>query len=250
MLLSLAASSAATDPTAAVAELAAPPRTSPLQRSRSRDRCASAIAPGCARCTRTSKKPRRIGARVFVTSGGRYYVPPPSDRGRILAARNDDEFAARIARAAPSAMPRACAQRCIESPTAGDLYIAHVFGAEAAISLLEAAVETPDAPLAKHFPELAAAPLRSPEIKAPITVGQFYRRFPARCMSRRVSSPSACGRRWPTRHAEILPPRRTAMQQPLPGRRKSASPRRSAALSSGTARPARAHRGCGRDRTS
>ena len=141
MLLSLAASTAATEPSAvAVAEVAAPaadvaivsePLEGPLRFS---DRT-------WLRALHENAKEADARAHAcFVTSGGRYYVPPPSDRSRMLAMRNDAEFAARIAWAAADAECRdACTPRCIASPTAGDLYIAHVFGAETAISLLDTA---------------------------------------------------------------------------------------------------------------
>src|SRR5262245_30053994 len=40
------------------------------------------------------------GSRVFVTSGGRYYVPTEVERRRILDARDNSALAARVARAA------------------------------------------------------------------------------------------------------------------------------------------------------
>jgi hypothetical protein len=63
-------------------------------------------------------------------------------------------------------------------PTAGDLYIAHVFGSEAAISVLKAAGEAPEIALETRFPALAAnAAETEAASQAPVTVGQFYRRL-------------------------------------------------------------------------
>ena len=67
------------------------------------------------------------------------------------------ELGARVARAAAernAARMRAALHR---APTAGDLYIAHVFGAGTAISLLKAAGEAPDTALQHRYsPTLAA----------------------------------------------------------------------------------------------
>lgn len=179
MLLSLAASTATTEPSAAVAELAAPAAgvailSEPLEGPLRFGERAWLRA-----LHENTKEAETIGARVFVTSGGRYYMPSPNDRSRILAARNDPELAARVARAGAernAARMRAALHR---SPTAGDLYIAHVFGAETAIGLLKAASEAPNAALKDRFPALAssAAEVSGDGMKAPITVGQFYRRL-------------------------------------------------------------------------
>ena len=178
LVLSLAASSAAPVPPAAVAELAAPAADLTIVAEPLEGPLRFGERAWMRALHENVKEAETIGARVFVTSGGRYYMPSPNDRGRILAARNDNEFAARIARAGAernAARMRAALHR---SPTAGDLYIAHVFGAAAAISLLKAAVETPDAPLAKNFPELVGSAAEVAESnKAPVTVGQFYRRL-------------------------------------------------------------------------
>ena len=177
MLLSLAASTATTDPTAAVAEVAAPaadiatisqPLEGPLRFSDHTWMRA---------LHENGKEADAHGARVFVTSGGRYYVPPPSDRGRVLATRNDAEFAARIAWAAATRNAGRMHAALHRAPTAGDLYIAHVFGAEMAISLLDTAARDPDAAFDKRFLELAGTSALGAEIKGPITVGQFYRRL-------------------------------------------------------------------------
>lgn len=116
-----------------------------------------------------------IGARVFVTSGGRYYLPAPADRPRVMAARTDDDFAARIAYSAAvrnAAVMRSALHR---APTAGDLYIAHVFGAPTAIELIAAVDEAPDAALEQRFPTLIGS--ATTEGKEAVTVGQLYRRL-------------------------------------------------------------------------
>ncbi len=130
-----------------------------------------------------------IGARVFVTSGGRYYLPTPADRPRVMAARTDDDFAARIAYSAAvrnAAVMRAALHR---APTAGDLYIAHVFGAPTAIELIAAVDEA-------RMRRWSSASRRwqgqrsPPKAKTPSRSANSIGAFPARCASRRVSLPS------------------------------------------------------------
>jgi hypothetical protein len=179
MLLSLAASTAAPEPSAGMAEFATPAADIAMVSEPLKGPMRFGERAWLRALHENAKEAETIGARVFVTSGGRYYMPSPNDRDRILAARNDTEVAARIARAGAernAARMRAALRR---SPTAGDLYIAHVFGAATAIRLLKAVGEAPDAALTKRIPELAgsAAELSGDSANAPITVGQFYRRL-------------------------------------------------------------------------
>ncbi len=92
---------------------------------------------------------------IFRTSGGRYYVPRASDRSEILAARNETELAARAARAFANANARTLRARLKRRPTVGELYIAHLFGPEAAAQLIARARTHPGEPLANFAPELA-----------------------------------------------------------------------------------------------
>jgi hypothetical protein len=120
-----------------------------------------------------------LGARIFVTSGGRYYVPVAGDRRRILDTRENVEIATRVTTAAAArdaARIRAALKR---PPAATDLYVAHVFGPETAINLIEAVGRTPDAPLKESFPMLAALPEVQQGTGASPTVAQFYRRLSA-----------------------------------------------------------------------
>jgi hypothetical protein len=182
MLLSLAASTAGHEPLAAVgaAELAAPaadfavvsePLEGPLRFGER------------AWMRALHENPAEAGAngyagRVFVTSGGRFYVPTAGDRRRILDARNDAALASRLARAAADRNAVRMHTALHRAPTAGDLYIAHVFGPETAVSLVRAAGEEPNAVLKKRFPELANLAVESAGGAASaITVEQFYRRL-------------------------------------------------------------------------
>jgi len=118
----------------------------------------------------------RLGARVFVTSGGRYYVPAPHERQRILAARNDAALAAPVTRAAAEHNAARMREAFDRTPVAGDLYIAHLFGAETAIGLVRAVGEEPDAPLRNRFPMIAGA-ISDGSPAGSMTVEQFYLRI-------------------------------------------------------------------------
>jgi len=120
----------------------------------------------------------RLGARVFVTSGGRFYVPTAADRQSILAARNDAPLAARVARAAAGHNAALLGRALRRTPCSADLYLAHLMGPEAALAFIEAADAAPDRPLGEAFPALAAALPKEPAGDgAPVTVGQLYRRL-------------------------------------------------------------------------
>ena len=175
MLLSLAVSTVATEPPRSGHEVAAPagvtaPITEPLEGPfRFGERSWLRALHENAEVAET------IGARVFVTSGGRYYLPTPGDRPRVMAARTDDDFAARIAYSAAvrnAAVMRSALHR---APTAGDLYIAHVFGASTAIEFIAAVDEAPDAALEQRFPTLVGSGTTAS--KDAVTVGQLYRRL-------------------------------------------------------------------------
>ncbi|MFA6139749.1 MAG: hypothetical protein WC684_03420 [Hyphomicrobium sp.] len=177
MLLSLAASSAAPGPTAAVLVTVVPADVMPLA-----EPLEGPLRLGERSWLRAlhedPAEAEAIAGRVFVTSGGRYYVPTAADRNRILEARADPAIATRVARAAAERNAARMHAVLHQRLTAGDLYIAHVFGAEAAISLLTAAGEAPEAELQKRFPALAASTAGiEPGLSAPVTVGQFYRRL-------------------------------------------------------------------------
>ncbi len=255
MLLSLAASTAATDPTAAVAEVAAPaadiitisqPLEGPLRFSDHTWMRA---------LHENGKEADAHGARVFVTSGGRYYVPPPSDRSRVLVMRNDAEFAARIAWATATRNAGRMHAALHRVPMAGDLYIAHVFGAEMAISLLDTAARDPDAAFDKRFPELAGASaaqrgnqrtdhgrsVLSAHVRCAARAAAPHRHWLASDAGRRAAAGSRRRARGGQDHRGLAGDGRGRQDGP---------PHSICALSSGTARPARAHRGCDRGRTS
>jgi hypothetical protein len=118
-----------------------------------------------------------LGSRIFVTSGGRYYVPMATDRRRVSEARNNDELARRVTKAAARRDAATIRSAVKREPAATDLYVAHVYGVGTAISLIQAVVATPDAPLDRSFPEIAALPEVKQGAGAPITVVQFYRRL-------------------------------------------------------------------------
>jgi hypothetical protein len=115
--------------------------------------------------------------RIFRTSGGRYYVPDAADRRTILAARANAALAARVAEtfaARNAARLRVALRRPLSG---GDLYIAHVFGSEAAIAFIRRTEAHPNDPAARSAPDFVpAAP--GPEMGAPpLTLAQLYNRM-------------------------------------------------------------------------
>jgi hypothetical protein len=96
------------------------------------------------------------GARVFKTSSGRYYIPQEEERRQILALRRDAAIAQyvayRLARRNAEILQAAIGR----APGAGDLYIAHLFGAETAIGLITLAKEKPGVTLASSLPDLVS----------------------------------------------------------------------------------------------
>ena len=181
LVLSLAASTAGNEsPTVPVAETAAPAASVAM----TPERLEGPLRFGERAWLRALKEgPAEAGAgsyaaRIFITSGGRFYIPTAVERRRILDARHDAALAARVARTFAESNARRLHAKLGRAPTAGDLYIAHVLGPEAAIGLVKAAAHTPEDALAKTFPELANALAElSSQRPTPMTVGQFYRRL-------------------------------------------------------------------------
>lgn len=123
---------------------------------------------------------RDYSGSIFKTSGGRYYVPAAAERRRILKARGDGALASRVARAFAQSNARTLALALRRAPSAGELYIAHVFGPEAAINLIQLAEAKPREAAAKHLPELAhAAPGLLGALGAPLTLAQVYKQLTA-----------------------------------------------------------------------
>ena len=123
---------------------------------------------------------QEYAAAIFQTSSGRYYVPAEAERRRILAARESAELAGRIAHTFAQSNARHMAVALRRAPTPGDLYLAHVFGAEATAAFIELVVAKPHADAAKHLPELAQdAPALLSVGRTPLTLAQLYIRLTA-----------------------------------------------------------------------
>lgn len=95
------------------------------------------------------------GARIFVTSSGRYYVPAAADRDDILALRRNGEVAARVLAAATMVLRKRLAQSSARAPTRGALLIAHVAGETSARDYIAALDADPDAEVSRAVPGLA-----------------------------------------------------------------------------------------------
>ena len=121
---------------------------------------------------------RALEARVFRTTGGRYYVPEDGERRRILALRSDPAMARRIAYGLARRNADMLRPAIGRTPTAADLYVSHLFGAETAIKLIAIAEHKPRQRLA---PSLAELVLLAPDLRrsqaGPATVAEAYHRL-------------------------------------------------------------------------
>ena len=119
-----------------------------------------------------------VAGAIFRTSGGRYYVPASAERRRILQKRADIALAARIARSFAERNAEQMQQELQRAPTAGELYIAHLFGPEVAASFIKRVEAGPGKSAAKDMPELARlAPTLVFERGASLTLEQVYDRL-------------------------------------------------------------------------
>ena len=119
-----------------------------------------------------------VAGSIFRTSGGRYYVPATAERRRILQKRFDAGLAARIARAFAEHNAEVMEEGLQRPPTPGELYIAHLFGPELALSFIKRVEAAPGKSAAKEMPELARlAPALVFERGAPLSMGEVYDRL-------------------------------------------------------------------------
>ena len=111
---------------------------------------------------------------IFRTSGGRYYVPRQGERRQILDARNDGALAARAARAFARSNASTLRATLKHAPTAGELYLAHLFGPEAAAALIVRVRSHPADAAAKHVPVLAETAKDLLGDRGSLTLAQLY----------------------------------------------------------------------------
>lgn len=111
---------------------------------------------------------------IFQTSGGRYYVPATADRPLILNERHNLALAARVAQAYAQSNARALRTALQRAPSAGELYIAHIFGHEAASDFVRAVEASPDAIAAVRLADLARA---APDLFLQKTCAQVYQQL-------------------------------------------------------------------------
>lgn len=86
---------------------------------------------------------------IFRTSGGRYYVPASEHRERLGRLRSVPEVAALVAFDLARLNAKALEVHLGRPASAGELYVAHVLGAETAVRLIAAAEKTPRLAAAK-----------------------------------------------------------------------------------------------------
>lgn len=96
------------------------------------------------------------GARIFVTSTGRYYVATPQERTDILALRDNPEISARVLAAATQALQEDIEIRAHQTPTRAALVVAHMLGEDAALRYMRALTRDPDQRATSVLPAIGA----------------------------------------------------------------------------------------------
>lgn len=91
---------------------------------------------------------------------GRFTVSDKGIRQEILALRKDPQVAALMAGELTNDMSSEMAAALGRGVSAGELYVAHFLGPQAAIKMIRAAAETPSAAAANLFPDAASANTR------------------------------------------------------------------------------------------
>lgn len=99
----------------------------------------------------------REASAIQLTAGGRPVVSDPMMRAHILALRMDPQLASLLAGHLTRDNAEAWQRATGRPASAGDLYVAHVLGSDGAISLMRAAVITPERPARDVLPGAAAA---------------------------------------------------------------------------------------------
>ena len=89
---------------------------------------------------------------IFRTSGGRYYVPASEHRERLGRLRSHPEVAALVAFDLARLNAKTLEVNIGRPASAGELYVAHLLGAETAVRLIAAAEKTPKLAAAKVMP--------------------------------------------------------------------------------------------------
>jgi hypothetical protein len=124
----------------------------------------------------------RYADAITQLPSGRYTVSDPAMRQQILALRDDPAANAAMAGAFTQQNAALLAQKIGRTPTEGELYVAHFFGAAGAGQLINLANQNPDTVAARAFPSAAKA---NPSIfydrqGHPRTVSGVYRVLVAR----------------------------------------------------------------------
>ena len=99
----------------------------------------------------------RYADAIVQTPSGSYTVPDPAMRQRILALRDDPAANSAMAGAFTQQNAAVLRDRIGHSPSEGDLYVAHFFGASGAAQLINLASQNPSTSAAGVFPNAAKA---------------------------------------------------------------------------------------------
>jgi hypothetical protein len=99
----------------------------------------------------------REAASIRRDARGRFVIADPAMRAHVLSLRLDPQLASLMAGHLTRSNAAALQDATGRPATAGDLYVAHVLGVDGAVSLMRAAVATPDLPARDVLPRAAAA---------------------------------------------------------------------------------------------
>ncbi len=97
---------------------------------------------------------------IKVGKDGRFTVADKGVRQEILALRKDPKVAALMAGELTNDMSSEMGAALGRGVSAGELYVAHFLGPQAAVKMIKAAAETPSATAANLFPDAASANAR------------------------------------------------------------------------------------------
>ena len=89
---------------------------------------------------------QRYGARIFVTSSGRYYVPVAGERSEILEMQRSSALAARVLAGATRSFKAEIAASTGREPSRAALFLAHSYGTDVASAYVRALNATPEKP--------------------------------------------------------------------------------------------------------
>ena len=158
-----------------------------------------------------------LAKRIFRTSGGRFYVPVERDRREILKLQRDNAVSCFIALSSAAANAQQLKSKVGRDASLSDLYLAHVFGADRAIQIINAIDATPRKRMATRFPRLD---LIVPDLyrgrDQRMTLASFSKRLEQAIENRVAGTNRTAQRKVRTKKRATSKPSRAASRNKLP----------------------------------